>query len=115
MGGLICLYEPVDSPAWSASNGMYDLICEYALTHPRVQALPEFAEALQDSLWYKGIFLYEHGEAAIRAFTEAVGELLEYVASPEGEAHWGEYQPSVLKHIQKLYDLLRDYDPARYK
>lgn len=100
---------------WSGSGGLYDLICEYALNHPRVQALPEFAQALQDSLWYKDICLYEHGEAAIRAFTEAVGELLEYVASPEGEARWGERRPIVLKYVQMLYDLLRDYDPERYK
>jgi hypothetical protein len=44
-----------------------------------------------------------------------VGELLEYVASPEGEARWGERRPIVLKYVQMLYDLLRDYDPERYK
>jgi len=100
--GTICLYE-TPGTNWSGSGGLYDLICEYALNHPRVQALPEFAQALQDSLWYKDICLYEHGEAAIRAFTEAVGELLEYVASPEGEARWGERRPIVLKYVQMLY------------
>jgi len=51
--GTICLYE-TPGTNWSGSGGLYDLICEYALNHPRVQALPEFAQALQDSLWYKG-------------------------------------------------------------
>jgi len=52
----IRLYE-TPGTNWSGSSGLYDLICEYALNHPRVRALPEFAQALQDSLWYRGIEL----------------------------------------------------------
>ncbi|KZK16515.1 hypothetical protein [Meiothermus taiwanensis] len=112
----ICLYEtPGTGKNWFGAGGIYDVICEYALAHPSVQALPEFAKAIEDSLWYRGLELYEHDQAAIKAFTEAVGDLLRYIASPEGKARWGEYHPVILEAVQILYDLLLDYDPERYK
>lgn len=110
----ICLYE-TPGKNWSGAGGMYEVICEYALAHPSVQALPEFAKAIEDSLWYRNLDLYEHGDAAIKAFTEAVGDLVRYIDSPEGKARWGERHPVILERVQMLYDLLLNYDPERYK
>jgi len=50
-----------------------------------------------------------------KPYTEAVGDLVRYIASPEGKACWGERHPVILEGVQALYDLLLNYDPERYR
>lgn len=108
MAGLITLYPEDGSPAWHGSSGMYEVICEYALQHPALQAYPEFAMELQQSLLYSYLDLGEYGTGENRAFAAAVADLLAHVASAEGQQEWGEAQPRVYEKVEKLHRLLQE-------
>jgi hypothetical protein len=102
----INLYEDDNLPGWLGNTSAYELICEHALRHGALERYPSIASAVEKSLWYKNLDLYEHEIEEIGAFGETVADLLNFIQSPEGAVYWEADQKGAYNRVRMLYDLL---------